>query len=60
MWENIDDARTGCLHFEGERLYFDADEDDLLYHDEVVCIVDTKSSLQHVQLADTASQNVGI
>lgn len=45
MHENIDDACRGCLYFDGGRLYFDADEDGLLYNNEEVCMIDTRSSL---------------
>lgn len=53
MHEDMDFAGRWCLHFDGEKLYFDDDEDDLLDDSEEIFMVDIKGSLQREQLADT-------
>lgn len=47
MQVDIDNAHKGCVHFDGERHYFDVDEEDLLDDEEKVCMVHTKSSLSY-------------
>lgn len=44
MLENMDLACKGCLCFDGEKLYFDTNEDDLLDEKEIY-MVNTKSFL---------------
>lgn len=46
-------------YFDGEKFCFD-DEDDLPDDDEEICMVDVRGSLQREQLADTASQDIGV
>lgn len=36
------------LHFYGERLFINLDEDDILNEEEEICMVDTRASLQHM------------
>lgn len=45
MWEEIDSMHQECLYFDGERLYFDDVEDDLLDDSRDIFMVDTIGSL---------------
>lgn len=47
MQAHTNDAHRGCLHFDGEKLYFNANDDDFLYDDKKVYRIDNKSSLHH-------------
>lgn len=60
MQEYIDFTHRRCLHFDGEKVYFDDDKDDLLDKNEEIFMMDTRGSLPCEQLVDIVSQDVGV
>lgn len=48
-------VHIGDLCFDEEKLYFDANENELLDDEEDIYMVDTKAYLQREMLADTTS-----
>lgn len=60
MHADMDVAPKGGLYSHDEKLCLDAKEDNLLEEDEEVYMVDTRGSLQHDQLTDITSQDVGV
>lgn len=57
---NIDSTCIGGIDFDGKKLYFNINEEELLDEDEDVCMVDIRGSLHHGHLAVITSQDVGV